>query len=474
MRLSALSILSFFFLYFSLPVMAQHRCQTQGDRRVCTNSKKQIVRVDELQGDGRVEKRMLFDPETKKLRQTIFPRYAQNSPYSPEWVEAFRIENSRGHTIRSFDNLDFQNCRGQLPKRHKVMIAENYGIDLTHPALDQKVIKASELDRVQTGTCGGFYVNSEDEVLPHAVGRPFHEGNFLDMDHGTMVSTVALEGVENAGLYPVSGELKSDMFYEQMSEAIQNHQIGLVNMSLSFAQKRSPHLSWRDSFGAAKNAITQTIQDNPETLFIAASGNGRFGGFTYDAVNLNSSAHYPASIRLQNLFSVGAINSSEIKVEKLPEYRMTYFSNYSIRNVDILAPGVGVKSGRVGGGYGPASGTSFSSPYIMNQVMKLSNIAPHLSYIQIKELMMKTVYIPSVEKAAQYGMHWRGEYTKEDREKGEWFPVRSGGIYHPERAAVAARELAKYPDMSIDQAVEKQFTPGEFQLRSRMWQRRDM
>jgi hypothetical protein len=472
MRLSIKEIVGVLFLLLSFASLAGQRCQTEDKTRVCTNSENQIVSVDKLGEEGRVIKRMLFMPQTKQLMRTIYPRYAERSLHSPDWPEAFRVEDAQGRVIRSFDNLNFENCQGARPRKHKLLVAEVFGIDLTHAALKNKIAAASIDDFVQTGTCHGFFISPQDELLAHAVGKDFHDGDFLDIDHGTMVSTVALEGIEDATLYPASGNLQSSTFYEHMSDVIQRNEVGLVNMSFSFTKIRSPNLNWRSNFGEAKLALTQLIIENPQALFVAASGNGQFGGFNYDAVNLTRSIHFPSGIGAENLFSVGAINSSEIEISKLSEYRMAKFSNYSIRHVDILAPGVGVETGRVGGGHAPASGTSFASPYIINQVMKLSSLAPHLNYIKIKELMMKTVYIPNIQKAVRYGMNWRESYTKEDLEKGEWFPVRSGGIYHPERAEKVAKTLAEDPSMSIDQVVEAELSAEEFLWRSRMWDRR--
>lgn len=462
------------FLAFTLPftLQAQSRCKSDNGVRVCTNLENQIVRVDHLLEDGRVEKRELYNPRTQLLKKTIYPRYAQDSRYSADWIEAFKVENARGQVIRSFDNKSFENCQGQIAKRHKLLVAEAYGIDLTHRMLRGKIAKAKSSDSVRTGSCQGFYVNSHDEVLPHAVGRAFNEDGFLDIDHATMVSTMALNKIENATLFPASGDLKSASFYQSMSEVIQERHIGLVNMSFSFMPKRYPHLTRRQAFSEAKKALTQVIYDNPKTLFVAASGNGKFGGLNYDAVNLTRLVHYPSGIRGKNLFSVGAINSSTIKIDKLSDYKMANFSNYSNRHVDILAPGVGMEAGQVGGGVAPVSGTSFASPYILNQVMKLSNIASHLSYLKIKELMMKTVYIPNIKKTVRYGLNWREKYTQNQKEKAEWFPVRSGGIYHPKRALRVAKKLAESPGMSLDQAVEMEFDAEEFLWRSRMWQRR--
>lgn len=52
--------------------------------------------------------------------------------------------------------------------------------------------------------------------------------------------------------------------------------------------------------------------------------------------------------------------------------------------------------------------------------------------------------------------------------------MRSGGIYHPERAMRVAKRLATSPELSLDQALEKEFDAEEFMWRSRMWQRRGM
>jgi hypothetical protein len=57
---------------------------------------------------------------------------------------------------------------------------------------------------------------------------------------------------------------------------------------------------------------------------------------------------------------------------------------------------------------------------------------PDLNVYEIKEILMKTAYVPDLDDP---------------------FPVRCGGILHPQRAVAAARWLARHPGASVDEAV---------------------
>lgn len=80
-------------------------------------------------------------------------------------------------------------------------------------------------------------------------------------------------------------------------------------------------------------------------LFIASAGNS---GTNNDAVPI-----YPASYTSGNILSVASID---------PYHTLARFSNYGFESVDIAAPGTGILSLDLQGGYTPKNGTSMSAP----------------------------------------------------------------------------------------------------------------
>lgn len=103
---------------------------------------------------------------------------------------------------------------------------------------------------------------------------------------------------------------------------------------------------------------------NDGILLIAAAGNSG-----------NSAYSYPASY--SSVMSVGAINSSESIVS---------FSQYN-NQVDIAAPGSGVKSTTGSSGYSFLSGTSMATPHVSGAATLLWNKYPECTNIQVRNAL---------------------------------------------------------------------------------------
>jgi hypothetical protein len=88
---------------------------------------------------------------------------------------------------------------------------------------------------------------------------------------------------------------------------------------------------------------------------------------------------------------------------------------------------------RMGGGTVCDDGTSYAAPYALNHgVLEVAKANPHLNIFEIKELLIKSAYIPDLDRP---------------------FPVRSGGILHPQRAVAAAQWMIEHPDSTVETAV---------------------
>lgn len=135
------------------------------------------------------------------------------------------------------------------------------------------------------------------------------------------------------------------------------------------------------SFGKRNNengmAVSDTIQYIGETygvLVVAASGN--------DSNNIDETPSYPACFENENLLVVGSTSSNG---------KLSYFSNYGVKNVDIAAPGSNIYSTYMGSSYQSLSGTSMASPAMVGVAAHLLSNYPHLNVSELKNLIMDTV-----------------------------------------------------------------------------------
>jgi serine protease len=84
-----------------------------------------------------------------------------------------------------------------------------------------------------------------------------------------------------------------------------------------------------------------------DILFVAAAGNS--------ARNVDTTPFYPCSYHAANEICVAATDKSD---------NLAYFSNYGVNSVDLGAPGTGIVSTVVGGGYASFNGTSMATPHV--------------------------------------------------------------------------------------------------------------
>jgi subtilisin family serine protease len=141
--------------------------------------------------------------------------------------------------------------------------------------------------------------------------------------------------------------------------------------------------------------------DNDMFLNADADNDGEFDTF---------SPSYPASFDLPNILAVGASNDEDRNAystecfEFLDSRAECGFSNWGHDSVDLVAPGVDVKSSVPGGNWETADGTSMAAPHVSGTAGLV--LSEHLEYTvaQLKNALMrsvdqpdslKTIYMPS-------------------------------------------------------------------------------
>ncbi|MBT3584192.1 MAG: S8 family serine peptidase [Halobacteriovoraceae bacterium] len=132
------------------------------------------------------------------------------------------------------------------------------------------------------------------------------------------------------------------------------------------------------SFGKAHNEggqmVAEAIKHIGEeygVLVVAASGNS--------SADIDRRLTYPASFPNEHLMVVASTTSGG---------RMSYFSNYGARNVDLAAPGSSIYSTVPGNRYSSMSGTSMASPASAGVAAEVLSNFPNLTPLQLKAVLM--------------------------------------------------------------------------------------
>lgn len=140
------------------------------------------------------------------------------------------------------------------------------------------------------------------------------------------------------------------------------------------------------SFGKANNENGMLVSDTIKyigekygVLVIAAAGN--------DSKNIDRRLSYPASFENKHLFVIAASDSRG---------RMSYFSNFGIKNVDVAAPGSGILSSippklNRGKKYASWNGTSMATPNTVGVAAEVLSHNPTLGPLELKQVLMDSV-----------------------------------------------------------------------------------
>jgi subtilisin family serine protease len=151
---------------------------------------------------------------------------------------------------------------------------------------------------------------------------------------------------------------------------------GAQIINMSFGKEFSPQRAAVEA--AYKYAASKNV------LLVHAAGN--------EDDNLDLTPHYPASFYLDGttpptLLTVGA--SGPTLDENLP----ASFSNYSKRQVDVFAPGVGIFSTLPDNKYGSESGTSMASPVTAGVAAVLKSYYPNLTAADLKRIIRQSAQV---------------------------------------------------------------------------------
>lgn len=108
-------------------------------------------------------------------------------------------------------------------------------------------------------------------------------------------------------------------------------------------------------------------------FFVCAAGN--------DGADVEKLPTYPAAYDLDNIISVGAVNS---------QGKLASFSNYG-NGVDVAAPGEDIYSTLPQNGFGKMDGTSMAAPFVSGSAAIIWSSMPELTAEEVKNRILETV-----------------------------------------------------------------------------------
>ncbi len=222
------------------------------------------------------------------------------------------------------------------------------------------------------------------------VNDRFYGNNDLmasDPEHGTHVAGI-IGAVRNNGIgvNGVANNVKlmilravpdGDEHDKDIANAIRYAaENGAKVINMSFGKSFSPNKKWVDD--AVQFAESKGV------LMVHAAGN--------ESTNLDSAENYPnprmagTNRKSPNWITVGASGPTDSKL-------VPYFSNYSLKEVDVFAPGSDIYSAAPGGNqYQNLDGTSMASPVVAGLAATIMSYYPELTAPQVKTAIEKSVF----------------------------------------------------------------------------------
>ncbi|MDD0853914.1 S8 family serine peptidase [Halobacteriovorax sp. GB3] len=358
--------------------------------------------------------------EKKAFAFDVFVRDTNKLLYHYDQNKVFDLKTAYPQSSQSELDKKLKNLRNS--KRLKVALIDS-GLDHHHPALAEKLaINFNDpIDGIDNDQ-NGFVDDYIGLQALSGVGFPLEsirpDREIYPLSHGTHVGHIMVSGVSNVALFPFVGEYGEAYFLKQISDKITDEKIDFVNMSFSF-----PHWSLQDIPKKTFMNLKFMILKNKETLFFAAAGNDY-----QRVIHYGRNGVYPASFPMENILTVGALNTATFSKDDAHTYNVADYSNISNLVVDIFAPGTDILAASLGGGLIKHSGTSMATPWMVNQSIKLKKTYPELTNRQIRDLFLYTAYIPNID---------------------EPLPCSSGGMVFPTRAHALAKRFLKNKTKSI-------------------------
>jgi subtilisin family serine protease len=357
-----------------------------------------IINAIEVTGDARLITALRQRPEVARLAAN--PRVALSEPEPSEAIVprvAQAINAPYGILYTNAPAVWDQGYRGQ----GVVVASQDTGVDWTHPALQSKYRGWDSTTMTAThqynwfdawGSAGRLGCDPDPQVPCDDNGHGTHTvGTVLgsdETDQSTPIVGMAPDaewiGCRNMNLgngtpasytacfefflapYPQNGDPFTDGDTTQEPDLINNSWYCPPEEGCDFESLRQ---------------VVQTVHAAGQLIVVSAGNHGP-GCAT---------VRYPISA-YEEVFSVGAHNSSG-SIASFSSRGPVIVDGSGQLKPEITAPGVGILSARVGGGYrSDYSGTSMASPHVAGAVALLWSAAPHLKgqLDETEQILMKS------------------------------------------------------------------------------------
>ena len=243
------------------------------------------------------------------------------------------------------------------------------GVDYNHPDLKDNYVKGYD-----------FVNNDNDPIDDHGHGT--HCAGIALGSGKTSLMYVGVAPEADLYVYKVldeSGEGVVSSLIAAMEHAVQDG-VDIISLSLGGdSETANPDDALSE---AADNAVNEGV------VVVAAAGNNGIAGIISS----------PGCAR--NVTCVGASDYND-KVADFSSRGPVEWNGKTLMKPDIVAPGVDIKSARMGGGYTTKGGTSMATPHVAGAAALMLQINPDLTPEEVKTLLKENAIDLGYEENAQ-------------------------------------------------------------------------
>ncbi len=233
-----------------------------------------------------------------------------------------------------------------------------------------------------------------------------------NLEHAQDVSHIACRDIKPDECVLLKGEKFLFEEYQIFQDFLP--QAKVANMSLGFQlpvasaghheyESDAPSYSEQlEEYHERTEVFAEMIDSYPQTLFVAAAGNGYNLGIFWSLGMPLSEQYpiYPAYYKQDNLITVTSLVSKQVTTSDVEKHIIADYANFSLLHVELAAPVEDNLNGE------EIRGTSFSAPYVSRLAYRLMKRNPNLSPLEIKEILMKSAFIVEIDRALEVTLDW--------------------------------------------------------------------
>ena len=323
---------------------------------------------------------MLEGHESILYAEPNYRIHATATPNDPRFSDLWGLSNEE-QTGGTYDaDIDAPEAWDQTVGSGNTIVAViDTGVDYTHEDLAANMW-------VNTGETPGDGIDNDGNGFVDDIhGWDFVSNDASPMDdqgHGTHVAgTIAAVGNNSIGVTGINWNAK--IMALKFLNAQGSGDTDDAIKALDYAVAHGATIS-NNSWGYEGN-FSQSLYDAvaaaraADHVFVTAAGNGLFG---FWGVDIETNPWWPASIDLDNVVSVAAVDHNDTK---------PFFSNWGAVSVDLAAPGVDIISTTPNDGYGLNTGTSMASPHVAGVIALVRDQHPDWTYSEVIYQVMQAV-----------------------------------------------------------------------------------